>query len=189
MTQRDVTALKAFQEWFLSPAGPGLLRIPLYQPTHHESGVSAITLYRRNGYQAELCTLPQGQEYEIKIPEGSCALTAFLGGSLTYAFHSSEEITQAPEHLGMTTPFMTDESLPTHFIEEKYKNTEINNKELLESPHPLLLLSNSVLSEPLTEGESATFSAPRDDALILIFSFYSNENNQISSLRFIRPIS
>ncbi len=182
MTQRDVTALKAFQEWFLSPAGPGLLRIPLYQPTHHESGVSAITLYRRNGYQAELCTLPQGQEYEIKIPEGSCALSTFLGGSLNYTIVNVPDSEKNIKDAALLEAFSTD-----NFIDDS--TSDFQNPEKLEEAHPIVASTRHIsYTQPLQEGHRVLVSSPQGNAIILFFSFYSTENDTISGLRFIQPM-
>lgn len=183
MTQRDIAALQAFQKWFLSPAGPGLLHIPLYQPTCHENGISAVTLYRRNGYQAELCILPQGKKYEISLPENTCALTIFLGGSFEYLITNVPDSLKHIRNVAMDEPFRSDD-----FIETTPSDSQ--NPDMLEKAHPIISSArHSPYTQPFEGGHMATFSALQGSAVILLFSFYTNEDSIISGLKFVRLAS
>lgn len=165
MTQRDITSLRAFQKWFLSPAGPGLTHIPLHCPTCHRDGLTAITLYRRNGYQAELCVIPHEGQYVLDFPEGQHAIMAFLGGSLDC---DTSTIPSYPHHLGR-------HHVPDVFLEESRTSFQ---QEDLEGPHPIMLEPQEHRSLILAEGEESriAFSSPRGDGLVLLFSFYEGSD-------------
>lgn len=173
MTQRDILSLQAFQKWFLSPAGPGLLRIPLHQPTYHKDGLTAITLYRRNGYQAELCLIPEGGDYALDFPEGQYAIMCFLGGSLDC---DTSTIPHYPHHLGR-------EAVPDVFLEKAQPDP---HQPELERRHPLLREPESQRSMSLAEGEKSrvVFSSPGGDGLVLLFSFY--EDNDSSCIKYLQ---
>lgn len=176
MTQRDITSLQAFMKWFLSPAGPGLVRIPLHKPTCHKDGLTAITLYRRNGYQAELCLIPHEGQYALDFPEEQFAIMAFLGGSLDC---DTSTIPHYPHHLGRAF-------IPDVFLEEAHIDP---HKPELERTHPLMREPLAHRSMSLTEGEKncTIFSSPKEDGLVLLFSFYENDDS--SCIRYLKHYS
>lgn len=74
--------LHKFQDWFFSPAGPGLQRIPCHDPITSYGSLTATTLYRHNGFQVELVSGNTAQPYKVSLPKGAEIMVIFLGGSL-----------------------------------------------------------------------------------------------------------
>ncbi|MCX5616766.1 hypothetical protein NQF87_07250 [Bombella sp. TMW 2.2559] len=171
MKQRNIAALQAFQAWFLSPSGPNLLHIPLYYPTNKKEGAMAITLYRRNGYQAELCLIPQGYDCRLSLPEGMPVILTFLGGSLDCDISTLSHFPQ----------MANSDSLPDGFLIQMGENPY---KPRLEQPHPLLLQTADRYTLPLSKGEesNSSFSTPRGDGVLLFFSFYQEDTDTALSI-------
>ena len=177
MIQRDTETLRAFQKWFLSLSGPGLMRIPLHQPISQKDGVVAITLYRRNGYQAELCYIPQGREYTFAFPKEQSAIMAFLGGSFDC---DTSTVPNFIETHGR-------DLVPDRLLEQK----EIDPHEpQLEQAHPAMKMAEELRTIDLTDGDKArvTFFSPKGDGVVLVCSFYENDTN-LSSMNYLHMIS
>ncbi len=177
MTQRDLEALRTFQEWFVSLAGPGLMRVPLHQPTCQRDGMVAITLYRRNGYQAELGYIPQGRRYAISFPEGQYALLSFLGGSFDC---DPSTVPGFPDPAGRAY-------LPDRFLEQTGPDTHAPQ---MEQVHPCLSLSTDIRTIALTNGAPSrvVFSSPEGDGVVLLFSFYK-EGETASTIQQLHMIT
>ncbi|PHI96287.1 hypothetical protein BG621_04840 [Parasaccharibacter apium] len=156
MTQPIIESLDAFRQWFLSPAGPGLRRIPLHQPTCHKDGITTITLYRRNGYQAELCLIPTGRHFLLTLPETDGMIVMFLGGSLTFDV--------------VTSPNSNDHAIPSpdDYLKGMYPDGPPGDD--LETPHPLMLQDNMLSTMTIQGGTKIEFHAPNKDGLLLFFS-------------------
>lgn len=153
--------LHKFHEWFFSPAGPGLKRIPCHDPITSYGSLTATTLYRHNGFQIELLSGSTAQPYQVYLPAGAEIMVIFLGGSL-----------EAESNLwsgNIPSPFpqtdQEDEPLPTKFFEQ---------------PHP------SQGRKLLFKGETElTMSFPEENGVLLILEQLPPEEVH-SCLRYFR---
>lgn len=177
MTQRNTEALRAFQKWFLSISGPGLTHIPLHQPTAHKDGMITITLYRRNGYQAELCYIPQGRKYTFAFPDEKSAIMAFLGGSFDC---DTSTVPNFIESHGR-------DLVPDRFLEHRGVDP---HKPRLEQAHPSLKMAEELRTIDLTNDSAArvVFFSPKGDGVVLVCSFYEDDTD-LSSVNYLQMLS
>lgn len=156
MTHPIIESLEAFRQWFLSPAGPGLLSIPLLKPTHHQNGLTNLTLYRRNGYQAELCLIQTDTKFLLEVPTDQALIALFLGGSLKVSVTESSN----PNDYGIPSP--------SDYLSGLAPNTiDLENPEI---PHPLLQHPHDITALRLTAGTKLEFCSPQKDGILLFFS-------------------
>lgn len=145
--------LQTFHEWFFSPAGPGLRRLPAYAPLASENGLTALTLYRHNGYQAELLLGMSLQSYKVNVPKDQPVTITFLTGSLE---------TRSPVWSGEIPPAPPYEAL----------NGAPPSPDFIEQPHPqkdMVFLFEG--------GEECILNFPHQNGVLLVLSHYtSNES-------------
>lgn len=140
--------LQRFHEWFFSPAGPGLSRIPFAAPINTENGLTALTLYRHNGFQAELVLGQTCQPYRITLPQDMEMMISFLSGSLEVSCSSWS---------GSISPDTPEETF----------NTTSPSPDFIEQPHPSR--EGSFL---LPTDEDFTINFPQKNGILLVLSKY-----------------